>query len=151
MGEVHRQNSGIGMIVAILGRPGVGKTTFANSIAEELGLWVVHTDDYIGDVSFEDTPLKIIADLRDMRSYIVEGVQVARMLRYGQRHGIWRPDKLYVIDANIEVKTRHKGMASLCESALAEWIAEYGRDDVTWIYRDGDELRSYNTPSLFDH
>lgn len=109
--------------IAIVGRPGVGKTTIAKKMAEVLGTNLYHTDDYIDRTTFEDAPKAIIADLANADRYIVEGVQVARMLRTGQRENIWRPDCVVLVRANIAGQPKHKSMTALVSKALQEWLS----------------------------
>lgn len=107
--------------IAIVGRPKVGKTTLANKLAKELDIALFHTDDSIGKVSFTDAHNHWIEQLRDKESYIVEGVQVSRMLRKGHSEGSWKPDKLIIVDASHPVKSKHRGLASLCKDPVEQW------------------------------
>ncbi len=113
--------------IAIIGRPRVGKTTLAKQLGDALGYDVVSTDDFIGKHSFEDAPEKIIEQLlKKDRPYIIEGVQTARMIRKGYRLKTWEPDVVIEVDADIELEPGHKGLASLQQKAIFDWIKESG-------------------------
>jgi adenylate kinase family enzyme len=114
--------------IAIVGRPGVGKTTFANKLAIETGIPVLHTDDFIKHTKFEDVPKTVLRILERMDKYIVEGVQVARMLRE------WSPEAIYIIEANTPVEARHKGLASLCHRRVEEYLQENPKIGASRIY-----------------
>jgi len=113
------------MKIAIVGRPKVGKTTLAKKLAKELGLIIHHTDDSIKDVPFANSAHYWIDKLKGLDSYIVEGVQVARMLRSGAKDGSWKPDKLFIVDATHETAKKHRGLASLCNNAVSEWCKNH--------------------------
>lgn len=108
--------------IAIAGRPGVGKTTLAKKLAEQMGLRLYHTDDLIGVVPFKDANDAMIKQLSDKESFIVEGVQVARMLRKGHRDQTFKPDKLIIVDSDQPVENRHKGLASLNHDPIEQWV-----------------------------
>lgn len=66
--------------LALIGLPGVGKTTLANELGKHLGLPVLHTDD------FKELPWAEQADAAMAAAPvrgIIEGVTVARMFRRG--------------------------------------------------------------------
>lgn len=100
--------------IAIIGRPGVGKTYLANKLAKDQNLKNISTDDYIGSVPFEDVPTKIMTDLETVdQDYVVEGVQVARMIKKG-----FKPDKIYIVEANTRLEPKHKALAKINRNAI---------------------------------
>lgn len=108
--------------IAITGRPRVGKTTLGKRLSEYKNGALVHTDDYIKDFSFEDAAKGLIDVCSKIDGpYIVEGVQVARMLRTGAREGIWQPDLVIVVDSSNELEKKHGSLAALVSKALSEW------------------------------
>ena len=111
----------MGNIIAITGLPGAGKTT----LARKLGGAIIHTDDYMNEYSFKDLPTMLIKLLNETYSgnIIVEGVQVARMLRTGHREGIWTPDTvIWIADGDFDNK-----MAPTIERAFNDWENESQR------------------------
>lgn len=122
--------------IAIVGRPKAGKTTFAKKLAAELGIPLIHTDDLIGQVAFSEADKELLKQVKDLDAYIVEGVQVARMLRTANKDKSWKPDKLFVIENTGEVERHHRGLASLCGDPVQEWIAQNPDVEVETIKND---------------
>jgi adenylate kinase family enzyme len=117
--------------IAIAGRCRVGKTTLAEKLAEKTGLELIRTDDYIDNVSFDANPMFVIDKLKDMKhqGYIVEGVQVARMLRKGLRLDIWQPDTVIIVENPLSpIQRRHAGIATMNRRALDEWLDKKSND-----------------------
>lgn len=88
--------------VVVIGAPRTGKTTYATKLARELGVHLastgkhteqpeglvsaknygkISTDDYLNKYSYAELPSQVIADLRKMDSFVLEGTQAARVLR----------------------------------------------------------------------
>lgn len=67
--------------IGITGGPGCGKTTLAKKCKD--GREIIHTDDYI-DLPWKEVPYKVMEDLEPLDKFIVEGVQVPRVMRKGQ-------------------------------------------------------------------
>lgn len=110
--------------IAIAGRPRVGKTTLANKLSKELGIpKIIYTDDLIGEVSFEEAKKVLLELVKDEPRYIVEGVQVCRMLRQGMRDETWEPEIVVHVEATHRPLRKHKGLASLNDKALKEYMA----------------------------
>lgn len=80
--------------IVVLGAPRTGKTTYATKLAREHGAHLastgkrtehpeglVSTDNYLDKGSYADLPDRVIADLRKMDSWVLEGTQAARVIR----------------------------------------------------------------------
>lgn len=82
------------MRVVVIGGPRTGKTTYATKLAKQLGAHLastgkrtehegglVSTDNYMHKANWAELPDRVIADLKDRDSYVLEGTQAARVLR----------------------------------------------------------------------
>jgi chloramphenicol 3-O-phosphotransferase len=82
-------------MVAIGGVPMSGKTTLAEGFQQH-GWEVVHTDDYLSRFPQQTRPAQLIELVKNLRVHaarvVVEGTEVGRMLRTGDRTGTWFPD-----------------------------------------------------------
>jgi len=114
-------------MIAITGYPGSGKTTFANDLAKKSKTKVLHTDDFIKAVPFKDIPEHLIAIVKVAKPDIIEGVQVARMLRKGHR------DKTFSADTVIWVEGGNEGnkISAMVAKAFEEWKKESGQKVYT--------------------
>lgn len=78
----------------MIGGPRTGKTTYATKLARELGVHLastgkrteapnglVSTDNYLDRGTYADLPDRVIADLRQRESFVLEGTQAARVVR----------------------------------------------------------------------
>lgn len=65
--------------VAIAGGPRMGKTTLSRLVRDRP---VIGTDEY-KKLPWEEVPLQMIADVKDLPAFVIEGVQVPRALRKG--------------------------------------------------------------------
>ncbi len=86
---------------------------------------VIHTDDFMDTWGFKDFPTRMIQHLKDQYdgysgSIIVEGVQVARLLRTGHREGIWTPEMVvWVVGGDPDNK-----ISPMTKKAFREWKQE---------------------------
>jgi len=110
--------------IAIVGRVGVGKTFLADELAKKYKLKAVHTDDFIDKCDFKDAPQFVMSHCRQLlKPYVVEGVQVSRMLRTGLRDKIWQPDiVLFVECTGMALEVQHRSLATLTQKAMTEWL-----------------------------
>lgn len=69
--------------IAIVGGPGSGKTTLAARVYDRQ---VLHTDDVIDVVPWDDMPDYWLEQTRDLKSFVIEGVQTARYLRRAAKY-----------------------------------------------------------------
>ena len=71
------------MIIAVVGYPGTGKTTYANKLAEERKYPILHTDDYL-HLPHSSIPGELLADLSVLgKDVIIEGTHVTRLFAKG--------------------------------------------------------------------
>ena len=83
------------MIIAITGYPKAGKSTAGSIIAKRKGFKLISTDNYIDKFTFAETPIKLIEEMRGEKDYVIEGVAVSRMLKYGLGDTVWTPDQVF--------------------------------------------------------
>ena len=107
------------MIIAIVGFPGSGKSTLSKHY-ESLKISVYPTDDYIGRWGFKEFPDKMIHTLASRDTYVIEGVQVARMLRTGFRMGTWSPDMVIEMIGGDDTNP----ISRTVSSAMNDWKIE---------------------------
>jgi hypothetical protein len=99
--------------VAILGGPRTGKSTLANSVLDRP---VIRTDDLL-HVPWEDIPGLLLEQCTGLGRYLIEGVQIARALRFG-----------LVVDAILYLDepraAQSNGQRSMCKAVatiFADW------------------------------
>jgi hypothetical protein len=100
-------------VIAIGGTPESGKTTLADEFP--FPPWMkVHTDDHIERFPMEVRPRKLIEVVQAFQTpVIVEGCEVARMLRTGDREGIWAPDWIIWRQPETPLKGYAKGLQTI--------------------------------------
>ena len=99
--------------VAICGGPKTGKTTLSNTIPHEL---VVHTDEYM-NLSWEEVPPAIIARLTGCPSFVIEGVQVPRVLRKGLEVDC----VVYLERTWLPLTPPQRSLTKACFTVFGEW------------------------------
>ena len=111
--------------IGIAGGPRTGKTTFAEDVTDRV---VLHTDDAIETVTWEDQPKHWIDKTADLGAFALEGVQVARCLRKGLEI-----DAVIRIDvAKVELSPEQAAMAKGERKIFEEWRA--ANEDVPIFY-----------------
>lgn len=104
------------MRIGIIGAPGSGKTTLCAGVrALAPRLSVVHTDDYINEYSFSECAPALVARFGNQPDTIIEGVQCARMLKYG-----YTPDLVAYL-SKPSVNPRHRSLSTLQVKAWQQW------------------------------
>ncbi len=99
--------------VAIAGGPRTGKTTLSARITDRP---VSHTDDFMKE-PWERVPHLVIAMLRDLPAFVVEGVQVPRTLRKGLE-----VDAVIWLDSPVTDQTsKQRTMSAACRTVFQEW------------------------------
>lgn len=107
--------------VAIAGGPRVGKTTLAKSITDRR----VFLAKEFESVAFDEIPTAMLAATAEWRSFVVEGVMVARMLRRAARMGLPASVDavLYLHRPHVERTPRQIGMAKGIHKIFKDWRA----------------------------
>lgn len=81
--------------IAIGGVPQSGKTTLAGEFSQH-GWHVIHTDDFLHRFPQQTRPSQLIEVVKNSARrhprLVVEGTEVGRMLRTGDKLATWRPD-----------------------------------------------------------
>jgi phage gp29-like protein len=127
--------------IAIVGNPVSGKSTLGNALSSALGIPRISTDSFIGKATFDEMPSHIIEELKEKESYIVSGVQVSRMLKYGQRDGTWQPDAVVFVNSGKKPEIKHKGLATMTQNSMAEWMKNKGNVYVCYYQCYGDGFK----------
>jgi len=108
-------------VIAIGGTPQSGKTTLAAAFARQ-GWTVVHTDDYLHRFPQETRPAQLIELVKSTGVHaarvVVEGTEVGRMLRTGDREGTWHPD--WILWRQPEAKLQ--GFAKGLQTIFADYL-----------------------------
>lgn len=100
--------------VVIAGVPRSGKTTLSRTVNDRP---VFSTDSY--RESWEDAPHTIMDAIKDLDSYLLEGIQVGRCLRKGLK-----PDVvIWMQYPKIELKPGQKTMAKGCMKIFNDWLS----------------------------
>lgn len=117
------------MIVAITGYPNSGKSTIGNILASRTNLDLISTDQFIGQFTFAESPVKIIEAISDRKDYVIEGVTVARMLKYGFNQKSWKPDQvLWVVGGD-----QKNPISGSTFNAFKTWIdLSNGSYEIIW-------------------
>lgn len=111
--------------VAVAGGPKTGKSTLAAGVTDRP---VIHTDD-VKHEQWENVPFVCIARVKDLDSFLIEGVQVPRCLRKGM-----------VVDAVIWLSkakaTRTQGqqtMAQAVATVFDDWRRSFNLRNIPII------------------
>ena len=70
------------MIIAVVGYPGTGKTTYADKLAIEKQYPIIHADDYL-HLPHSLIPAELLHDLEGMKDVVIEGTHVTRLFAKG--------------------------------------------------------------------
>lgn len=105
-------------VIAIAGTPDTGKTTMAKSF---VGWEVIHVDNYLEWFSREERARGLIALCnRTTGRYIIEGCEVGRMLRTGDREGTWHPDFIIWRQPDKKLNGWPKGLQTIFADYMQE-------------------------------
>lgn len=110
--------------IVICGPADTGKST----LSRQFNGLVVHTDDYIDTVPFEDVPRVVFARIAGVRRYCIEGVQGGRVLRKAAKLGtlgrdfdpqvaIWLSTPFILWDAH--KRAQAKGLQKIWDDFMA--------------------------------
>ena len=70
------------MIIAVVGYPGTGKTTYADKVALERKYPIIHTDDFL-HLPHSEIPAELIYALEGLEDVVIEGTHVTRLFAKG--------------------------------------------------------------------
>lgn len=101
--------------IAIGGTPMSGKTTLAGEFRQH-GWLIVHCDDYVHRFEQGDRATKLIEVVTMLpagKRIVVEGCEVGRMLRTGDRTGTWHPDWIIWRQPEQSLKGFAKGLQTI--------------------------------------
>lgn len=94
-------------ITIIVGLSGVGKSTYAKSLAEKMGIRLISTDEYLqyGDYGSEDALHILTGDVvREKGRLIVEGSLCYRLLRNGLRDKNFNAELIIHVGASVAIR-----------------------------------------------
>lgn len=106
--------------IVIIGMPRAGKTTLSNKLNRHN---TVHTDDFIDEWSWDETPEKLIDNYGHLYEYCIEGVQGYRLLRTGLRDGSFEPEVVVICQSSSPPLKKHLAMRKSLEKIYADWLA----------------------------
>jgi hypothetical protein len=107
--------------VAVTGRPGVGKTHLVTDLAQTRGGAYIHLDEHLLTVPWEDQALEAVRLGSLTRSWVMEGVAVARAVRHGL-------DADVILHLDGTPKATVKPGALRLGNQISKWVAEaYGK------------------------
>ncbi len=121
------------MKVAIIGAPSSGKTTLANRLAKELGLPVVHSDDYRNS-AWDQQPLDTLRACGATASWLAEGVTVARCL--APKYGL-NPDVVVYVWGGVDTGSK-ASLAKIQRDRAEKWPGRMIGYDHHLVLPDGD-------------
>lgn len=93
----------------------MSKSTLASKVTDRK---VIGTDDY-QDMEWSEIPLRMIADVSGMESFVIEGVMVARALRKGMEVDA----VVYLTRPKTARKAGQISMAKAVQTIFNEWHA----------------------------
>lgn len=108
--------------IVIVGFPKTGKTIISDKIFDDRK--VVHTDDFIDKSSWDKAPEDIIRSVRDLDCFAIEGIQGMRVLRKGNRLGIFKADAIVYMKPKYEVMPEHESMRKGLTKIWIDFIKE---------------------------
>ncbi len=128
--------------VGIAGAPRTGKTTLSQ-IAQDRRP-VIGTDAY-KQMSWEDIPHRMIADVHGMPHYVIEGVQVGRALR----KGLPVDALVYLDEPKVEQSKGQVAMGKAIRTILADWVGRSTGELPPVFVRSGDGFAEVSARELF--
>lgn len=126
--------------IGIAGGPRTGKSTLSQAAAQRRP--VIGTDRYMHDMSFEDVPYRLIDDVRDLKTYVAEGVQVGRAVR----RGLPVDALVYLDEPKAEQTTRQASMSKAVLTVLKDWAAK-AEGDLPPVFVRGQDGGFVSVPA----
>jgi len=104
--------------LAVVGGPNSGKTTFVALLSEPpYHRPDFHTDSYM-HLPWEDQPEAILKDLANLDTFVLEGVQAARILR----KGLEVDAVLFLRGSKAVLNSRQEGMRKTVVTVFNDWL-----------------------------
>lgn len=118
--------------VLIGGVPGAGKTTLAERWFSNRE--IIHTDSFM-HIPWKNQPFEIcraIQELEDPLSYVIEGVSVTRLYRYGLK-----PDVLYFLPDPFTPLTKNQQRFA---NSITKWVDDFREGGIPVITLHKEDL-----------
>jgi len=116
--------------IVILGGPRSGKTTLGRLVSEAAGHRLLSTDADQHNLTWDELPTEYLRKLqaldRQKESYVLEGIQAARVLREGGMGSVWWPDLAIWLEPEFPPPKEHRAMLQMCRNAWADWLPHRG-------------------------
>lgn len=127
--------------IGIAGAPRTGKTTLSKKATNRP---VVGTDAYM-DMDWADIPHRMIEDVADKQTFLIEGVQVARALRKGMP-----VDAVVYLDQPMVEQSRGQArMGKAIKTIIRDWISKTDGELPPVFIRDGDGFQEVPARAYF--
>jgi len=116
--------------IVIVGYPKCGKTEISGLITDRE---VIHSDDFIKEVNWKDTPDFLIKLLNSKEIYAIEGIQCFRLLRTGIRNSSYFPDIVIYVNPRYPAYPNHIATRKMLDTIWNEYLAMNPKCTISFI------------------